>query len=67
MVSLELFHAGNEGIAAFDGLGVVARCTEAAYRAVTLHADHALRGGEVEEILLQLLVLVGHHEADVHQ
>ena len=66
MVSLELLHASYESVAAFDGLSVVARCTEAAYRAVTLHADHALGSSEVEEVLLQLCVLVGHDEAEVH-
>jgi hypothetical protein len=29
MTILEFFHAGDEGVAAFDGLGVVARSTEA--------------------------------------
>ena len=67
VLSLKLFHAGDEGVAAFDGLGVVARSTEAADRTVTLHADHALRDGEVEEVLLQLFVLGSHDEAEVHQ
>ena len=67
MTTLELLHAGNEGVDAFDGLGVVAAGAEAADRAVTLDADHSLRDGEVEEVFLKFLVLVGHHEADVHQ
>ena len=67
MLSLKFFHAGDEGVAAFDGLGVVARSAEAADRTVTLHADHTLRDSEVEEFLLQLLVLRSHDEAEVHQ
>ena len=67
MFTLKFLHAGDEGVAAFDGLGVVARSAEATNGAVTLHANHSLRDGEVEELLLQLLVLVGHYEAEVHQ
>ena len=67
MITLEFLHAGNEGVAAFDGLGVVAAGAEAADRAVTLHTDHTLRYGEVKELLLQLLIFIGHHEAEVHQ
>ena len=57
---------GYESVAAFDGLSVVAAGTETADRTVTLHANHALGSSEVEEVLLQLLVLVGHDEAKVH-
>ena len=67
MFTLKFLHAGDEGVAAFDGLGVVARSAEAANRTVTLHANHSLRDSEVKEFLLQLLVLVSHHEAEVHQ
>jgi hypothetical protein len=42
MTILELLHAGNEGVAAFDGLSVVARSTETTNRTVTLHANHTL-------------------------
>ena len=65
MSSLKLLHAGYQSLAALDGLGIVAAGAESAHRAVALHADHALRGSEVEEVFLQLLVLVGHHEADI--
>ena len=67
MICLKFLHASNEGVAAFDGLGVVAACAETADRTMTLDTNHSLADGEVEEFLLQLLVLVGHHEADVHQ
>ena len=67
MTILELLHASDEGVAAFDGLGVVARSAETTNTAMTLHANHTLADCEVEEVLLQLLVLVGHHEAEVHQ
>ena len=67
MISLKLFHALHKGIHAFHGLRVVATCAEATYRAVSLDAYHALRHYEVEEWLLQVLVLVVHHETDVHQ
>ena len=42
MISFEFLHAGDEGVAAFDGLSVVARSTEATNRTVTLHANHTL-------------------------
>ena len=64
MISLKLLHASHECIATLDGLSVVARCTEATDRAVTLHTNHSLRDGEVEEVLLQFLVLSSHYEAE---
>ena len=67
VLCLKFLHACYESVAAFDGLGVVARSAETTNRTVTLHANHTLRGCEVEEVLLQLLVLVSHDEADVHQ
>ena len=67
MITLKFLHAGDEGFAAFDGLGVVARSAEAADTAVTLHTDHTLRYGKVEEVLLQFLIFRSHHEAEVHQ
>ena len=42
MFTLKLLHAGNEGVDTFDGLGIVARSTEAADRTVTLDTNHAL-------------------------
>ena len=66
VIGLELLHASYQGIAALDGLGIVARSAETTNRAVTLHANHTLRGSEVEEVLLQFLILVGHDEAEVH-
>ena len=67
MICFEFLHAGDEGVAAFDSLGVVARSAETTNRTVPLHTNHTLRHCEVEEVLLQLLILVGHHEAEVHQ
>ena len=42
MTILELLHASYEGVAAFDGLGVVARSAETTNTAVTLNTNHAL-------------------------
>ena len=67
MISFELLHASYESLATFDGLGIVAAGAETTDAAVTLNANHTLRGSEVEEVLLQLLILVSHDEADVHQ
>ena len=67
MTTFKFLHAGYKGVTAFDGLSVVAAGAEAADRAVTLHTDHSLRHGEVEEFLLEVFVLVGHDEAEVHQ
>lgn len=38
---LKLFHASNECVHSFDGLGVVAACAEASHAAVSLYAHHA--------------------------
>ena len=46
MITLKFLHAGDEGVAAFDGLGVVARSTETTDRTVTLHTNHTLRHGD---------------------
>ena len=67
MTILEFLHAGDECVAALDGLSVVARCAETTNTAMTLHTNHTLRYSEVQEVLLQLLVLWSHHEAEVHQ
>ena len=67
MISFEFLHASYEGVAAFDGLGVVARGAETANRAVTLHTNHTLRYCEVKEVLLEFLILRSHYEAEVHQ
>ena len=42
MISFEFLHACYEGVAAFDGLGVVARSTETTNRTVPLHTNHTL-------------------------
>ena len=66
MLCLKLLHAGHESLAAFDGHGVVAACTEAAYVAMSLHAYHALACGEGHEFVLQFLILGLEDEGDVH-
>ena len=67
IVLLKLLHASNEGVDAFDSLGIVAAGAESSDAAVTLDANHTTLGSEVEEWLLQFLVLVVHNEADVHE
>lgn len=67
MLCLEVLHGLNHGVDTLDSLSVVATCTETTYASVTLDADHTTLCSEIEEVLLQLFVLVVHHEADVHQ
>lgn len=45
---------------------IVARSAETAYETVSLDADHALSGSELEEVVLQLLILRFEDEADIH-
>src|SRR5574344_523307 len=67
MFCFKLLHAGNECLAAFNGLCVIARCTEATYRTMSLDTYHAtFLSCEVEEVLFQILVFVIHNEAEIH-
>ena len=67
MFSLEILHCLDKSVYAFHCHGIVAACTETTYRAMSLYADHSALSSEVEERLLQLFVLIVHHEANVHQ
>ena len=67
MLLFEFLHRLNQCLHAFDRHSVVERSAETAHRTVALDADHASSSGKVCELFLQLLVLVVHHEANVHQ
>ena len=67
MKLFEFFHAIYESLYVFDCAGVIERGAEAAYAAVALDADHAVSLGESHELVLEVFLARGHHEADVHE
>ena len=67
ILSLKFLHALHESLHTLNGLGIVAAGAESANGAVALDAHHALCCGKLEERFLEILILLVHHEADVHQ
>mgnify|MGYP003086536044 CR=1 FL=1 len=67
ILSLKFLHALYKSFYAFYRLCIVATCTESAHRAVTFNTYHALPCCKIEERFLQILILVVHHKANVHE
>ena len=63
---LKFLHAVNQCLHTFYRYGIVARSTETTHRTVTLDAHHTFFGSELQEVGFQVLVFIGHDEADVH-
>lgn len=62
----KILHCVNEHLYAFHRHGVVDRCAEATYRAVSLDAYDAAFACELKEFLVELGILWTEYEADVH-
>ena len=66
MLFLKLFHASYQSLHAALRHRVIKRGTETTYRTVSLDTYHTSGSSIFTELVLQLLILIIHHETNIH-